>query len=117
MIMKVLLVFFSVLISYTSIAQKIIGAAMADDNGITDKQENAKFLIVEKQINDTSFERLDYNFKGPMITIATFREKDLKTLNGIYADYSSSGTLPQVGNTLIIKKMGFGINMMTLQKQ
>lgn len=104
--MKVLLVFFTVLFSYTSTAQKIIGAAMADDNGITDKQENAKFLIVEKQINDTSFERLDYNFKGPIITRATFREKDLKTLNGKYADYSSTGYLATSGQYVDNKKDG-----------
>ena len=39
MLMKFLLLFFTVLISYTSTAQKIMGAAMADDKGITDKQE------------------------------------------------------------------------------
>ena len=104
--MKVLLVFFTVLISYTSAAQKILGAAMADENGITNKKEKAKFLIVEKQINDSSFERLDYNFTGPVISMATFRDKDLKTLNGAYADYHSNGYLATSGQYANNKKDG-----------
>lgn len=104
--MKVLLIFFALSISTSVLAQKIIGSAMADDKGITDNEKKAKFLIVEKQINDSAYERLDYQFKGPMISMATFRNKDLKVLNGEYADYNPNGYLATTGNYINNKKDG-----------
>ena len=79
---------------------------MADDNGITDKKKDAKFLIVEKQMNDTAFEKMDYFFAGPMISMATFRDKDLSILNGPYADYHTNGSLATSGQYVHNKKEG-----------
>jgi hypothetical protein len=93
-------------ISISGFSQKIIGSAMADENGITQDQGKAKFLVVEKQINDSAYERLDYNFAGPMISRATFLNKDLKILNGDYADYHINGYLATTGQYVNYKKDG-----------
>ena len=79
---------------------------MADDNGLTDKEKDAKFLIVEKQLNDSTFQRLDYYFAGPMISNSSFKDKDLKILNGVYADYHINGYLATTGQYVNNKKDG-----------
>jgi len=104
--MRTLLVFFALFISVSGFAQKVLGAAMADDNGITHNQEKAKFLLVEKQMNDSAFEKLEYNFSGPMINRATFKDKELTILNGDYADYHTNGYLATTGQYSNNKKDG-----------
>ncbi len=59
---KYLLGFFLLGISFNSNAQKIIGALIADENGVTTDQSKAKYLVVLKKYNDSVFERLDYYF-------------------------------------------------------
>jgi len=90
----------------TGFSQKIIGSAMADENGVTDKEKDAKFLVVEKQMNDSTFERLDYYFGGPMIRMTSFKDKDLKVLNGSSADYHINGYLATTGQYVNNKKDG-----------
>ncbi len=104
--MRSLLVLFALFISTSGFAQKILGAVMTDENGITNNQEKAKFLVVEKQINDSAFEKLEYNFSGPMINRATFKDKMLTVLNGDYADYHSNGYLATTGHYNNNKKDG-----------
>jgi TonB family protein len=108
MFMRFIITLVILFISIAGFCQKskIIGAVMTDDNGITNDQKKAKFLVVEKQVNDTTFEKLTYNFAGPMIERATFLEKDLKTLNGQYADYHSNGYLATAGQYVNNKKDG-----------
>lgn len=96
--MRLLFVFFALMIVTTGLSQKIIGSVMTDDKGITNKQKDAKFLIVEKQINDTDFEKLDYLFAGPMIRMASFKDKGLTILNGYYSDYHTNGFIATTGN-------------------
>jgi TonB family protein len=105
--MKILLIFLTTFFSLTSSsAQKIIGSAMTDGQAVTDDEKKAKFLVVLEQVDDTTFERLDYNFAGPMISMATFRDKDLKTLSGNYADYNTDGNLVTAGQYADNKKDG-----------
>jgi len=104
--MRVLLLFFALFISASVVSQKIIGSVMTDENGITNRQDKAKFLVVEKQINDTAFEKLEYNFAGPMINRATFKDKALTILNGDYADYHENGYLATTGRYSNNKKDG-----------
>jgi len=104
--MRILLVFFTFFISISTFAQKILGAVMTDDNGITNNQQKAKFLVVEKQINDSAFEKLEYNFSGPMINRGTFKDKALTILNGEYADYHINGYLATTGHYNNNKKDG-----------
>lgn len=70
---------------------------MVDDKGITDNQKKAKYLVVLKSYGDTAFERLDYNFAGPMISRATFLDSNLSVLNGASAQYSAKGYLSLYG--------------------
>lgn len=79
---------------------------MTDENGITNNQQKAKFLVIEKQISDTAFEKLEYNFAGPMIHRATFKDKALTILNGDYADYHENGYLATTGRYSNNKKDG-----------
>jgi TonB family protein len=104
--MRVLFLTISFFISYSTFSQKILGAVMTDENGITNDQQKAKFLVVEKQINDTAFEKLEYNFAGPMINRATFKDKALTILNGDYADYHENGYLATTGRYNNNKKDG-----------
>jgi TonB family protein len=78
-------------ISFTVSAQKIINAVMVGDKGITEKVKEAKFLILVKTYADTAFERLEYNFTGPMKRRLTYKDPELKILNGNYASYYGSG--------------------------
>jgi TonB family protein len=104
--MRQLFLLFALFLASTGFSQKIIGAAMADENGITDNEKAAKFLIVEKQMNDSTFERIDYYFAGPMIRMASFKDKGLKILNGFYADYHDNGYLATTGQYVNNKKDG-----------
>lgn len=79
---------------------------MTDGNSVTEDVKKAKFLVVLEQVNDTSFQRLDYNFAGPMETLTTFRDRDLKILNGNYADYNTNGYLATTGQYVNGKKDG-----------
>jgi TonB family protein len=96
--MKIFLIFFAILLNYAAVSQKIVKAVMADENGLTDNAKKAKYLIVIKSYGDTAFERLDYNFAGPMQTLTTFLDSKLSILNGRYAEYSPSGFLYSEGN-------------------
>ncbi len=104
--MKILFLSFVLLISATTFSQKLLGYLMADENGVTKDESKAKYLIVEKESNDSAFERLDYNFAGPLIRQATFRNKNLTVLNGIYAEYNSNGYLATYGQYVDDKKDG-----------
>lgn len=79
---------------------------MTDGEAVTNNQSKAKFLVVLEQVNDTTFEKLDYNFAGPMISSATFRDRSFKTLNGDYADYNAEGNLATSGQYVNNKKDG-----------
>lgn len=104
--MKFLLFYFVFSISASGYSQKIIGSVMTDENAITNDVKKAKFLIVEKQINDSDFEKLEYYFTGCLITRASFRDKELKLLNGEYADYHPNGYLATSGQYINNKKDG-----------
>jgi len=79
---------------------------MADANGITKNPKKAKYLIIVKKYGDRSFERLDYNFSGPLITIRTYKDSNLSILNGRYMEYSSTGYLSSDGQYSQNKKDG-----------
>ncbi len=93
-------------LSHIAYSQKIINAVLVGDKGITDDPKKAKFLIVVKSYADTAFERLEYNFAGPMKRRLTYKDPLLKTLHGDYAAFFPSGTISNQGNYLDNKKNG-----------
>jgi protein TonB len=106
MYVRVWLILITICISASALSQKVIGAAMADDHGITDQIDKAKYLIVEKRVNDSAFERLDYHFAGSMIQRATYQDKNLSVLNGLYFEYGSGGYLATSGQYVNGKRDG-----------
>lgn len=85
--------------SQFAIAQNIVNAVMVGDKGITDNAKTAKYLIVVKAWGDTAFERLEYNFTGPMKRRLTYKDPFLKILNGNFTNFSPAGLL-QVRTTI-----------------
>lgn len=104
--MRFFLISFLIFFSYNCFSQEIINAVMADANGITKNPKKAKYLIIVKKYDDRSFERLDYNFSVPLITIRTYKDSNLSTLNGRYMEYSSTGYLSSDGQYSQNKKDG-----------
>lgn len=87
-------------------AQKIINSAMVGDNGITEDVKKAKFLIVIKTSADTAFERLEYNFTGPLKRRLTYKDPALKILHGDYTTFYPSGVTSGQGNYIDNKRDG-----------
>ncbi|HEV8081399.1 MAG TPA: energy transducer TonB [Chitinophagaceae bacterium] len=88
-------------------SQKIIGAAMLDEKeNTTSNEKKAKYLIVLKKYNDTTFEKLDYNFAGPLQRRMMYRDSLLTSLNGSYADFREDGFIYSDGKYINNKKEG-----------
>jgi TonB family protein len=104
--MKIYLLILMMIFSNTIIAQKIVNMVLVDENGVTEDLDKAKFIIAIKKYSDTAFERLEYNFSGPMKKRLTYKDALLQNLNGVYADYFPSGTISTTGNYLNNKKEG-----------
>ena len=104
--MKFVLALFLVLSSHSSFSQKLLGALMADDNGVTQNPKKAKYLVVMQGYGDTGYVRLDYKFAGSMITRVTFLDSALQVPNGKYSGYNSAGYLVEDGNYFKGKKEG-----------
>ena len=81
------LIILLLIFSQSVISQQIVNAVMVGNKGITENQREAKYLIIVKKYNDSAFERLEYNFAGPIKRRLTYKDPDLKILNGTYADY------------------------------
>ncbi len=106
MLSKFSFTFFLALISSAGSTQEIIGAAMADEKGITQNERKAKYLIVLKKYDDTTFERLDYTFAAPIKTKITYRDSLWTTLNGTYAEFGKRGYISSEGKYINNKKEG-----------
>ena len=79
---------------------------MVGESGVTEDVKKAKFLIVVKTYDDTAFERLEYNFTGPMKRCLTYKDAMLKTLQGRYVNFYPSGIISSEGNYVDNKKDG-----------
>jgi protein TonB len=85
----VLLLLFSVL---KINAQKITNIVLVGPNGVTDDLQKAESFIVVKQFDD-HFERLDYKKAGPLIKSRSYKDADLKILEGHYFEYRPNGAI------------------------
>jgi TonB family protein len=105
--MKIFLLLPYIIFSYSLSAQKIVGAAMVDGKGkITQNEKKAKYLIVLKKYNDTTFEKLEYNFAGPLQRKITYSDSSLTILTGTYAEFSENGYIASDGKYINNKKEG-----------
>lgn len=102
-----LLFTFIFLLLPVAVSSQIIAAVALDGKGkSTENQKKAKYLLVLKKSNDTTFEKLDYNFSGPIRTKITYNDSLLTVLHGIYANFSKKGYIAFEGNYFNNKKEG-----------
>lgn len=64
---------------------------MVGPNGITEDPKEATSFAVVKSYPDSHFERLDYKKAGPLIKVRTYKDLDLKILDGRYLEYATDG--------------------------
>lgn len=112
--MKYLLTNILVVLSFASIAQIKMNVVFIDDKGNKKtlkeaKLENAnnlKYLIGIKSYRDTLFEKLEYNYNGPMISLTSYRDSTLNLKNGGYFEYFPNGYISKEGQYINDKKIG-----------
>jgi hypothetical protein len=80
-----------------AVSQTVTNIVMVGPNGRTEDPEKATAFIVIKQYPDLHFERLDYKKGGPLVKVRSYKDQDLKILEGRYFEYAVDGTLSMVG--------------------
>jgi len=103
--MKRILLFGILLTSMTLHAQKVTNIIFVGTNGVTHDFKKAEFFIVVKQFPD-HFERLDYKKAGPLIKSRSYKDAEMKVLEGNYYEYAPSGTILTSGKYVDNKKTG-----------
>lgn len=98
------------------LASCFFAAAMAQTRDITPalfvfdkdwhgcKPEDAVYLGCLRKFNDTTYEWKYYNFKGPLISVETYKDKDNNIPHGLFAFYGTDGKLDSMGYTKNGKK-------------
>lgn len=86
-------------------SQTVTNLVFVGDDGITEDFSKAKAFIIIKKYPD-HFERLDYNKAGPIIKSRSYKDAELKILEGKYCEYLSDGSIVHSGNYLNNKKDG-----------
>ena len=107
MITKCLLCLLVSFINIQVFAQQITNIVMVGPDGATDDLQKATSFIIIKQYPDSHFERLDYKKGGPLVKVRSFKDPDLKILDGRYFEYSPNGTLTISGNYLNNAKVNY----------
>ncbi len=74
--------------------------------GKLDSLKNYKYLIVLKNYKDTLFERLQYDFKGPLINLSTYHDSSFTNKDGRYFEYYTNGIISKEGQFIKNKKEG-----------
>ena len=106
MIKKCFLYLIISLMSLHSFSQKITNVILVGPKGITEDAQEATSFIVIKYYPDSHFERLDYKKDGPLVKLRSFKDQDLKILDGRYFEYAFDGTLAKSGFYLNNSKNG-----------
>jgi TonB family protein len=93
-------------IANNSIGQEIVNVVFVNDQGITEKVEDAIGFVVIKQYPGNHFERLDYKMNAPLIKIRTYNDSLLTNLDGHYLEYYESGRIMLKGKYFSNMKHG-----------
>lgn len=104
--MKTLCFLLMMLSIHIAMAQKVTNLIFVGDNGATEDFTKAHSFIVVKQY-PSYFERLDYKKAGPMTKSRSYKDVELKILEGNYFEYRPDGTMLYAGNYLDNKKDGY----------
>lgn len=86
-------------------AQTVTNLVFVGDDGITEDFSKAKAFIIIKKYPD-HFERLDYNKAGPIMKSRSYKDEELKILEGKYCEYLLDGAIVHSGNYFNNKKDG-----------
>ena len=79
---------------------------MVGPNGVTEDPQEATSFAVVKSYPDSHYERLDYKKAGPLIKVRSYKDQDLKVLEGRYFEYATNGQLTIFGSYLNNEKDG-----------
>ena len=79
-------------------AQKIITAVWVGNYGVTTNIDSARFLILIRYISDSSYQRVEYNMKGPMIKLISYKDPAMTIKQGPYYEYREDGWIRESGN-------------------
>ncbi|MCP9752164.1 energy transducer TonB [Ferruginibacter sp. HRS2-29] len=105
--MKQLLLAFVLLhFASASQSQKIVDLIYVGDNGVTEDIKETKYFILIKEFPGSVFRRLDYKLHGPLMTVKTYKDRDMKILNGSFYSYRENGLLQIQGTYEGNKKDG-----------
>lgn len=78
-----------------------------DKNGNpSNKIENAAFFGVQQKLADTAWQWLYYQFSGPLVSVETYRDSEMKYPHGYFAWFDRSGIIDSSGSTYMGRKDG-----------
>src|SRR5687768_11347034 len=97
MIKKYLCYFFFCFISVQAFSQIVANFVMVGPGGVTEDANVATGFIVVKQYPDLHFERLDYKKAAPLVKLRSYKDAEMKILDGRYFEYAANGSLRRSG--------------------
>jgi periplasmic protein TonB len=71
-----------------------------DRNWKACKIDSAKYLISVQKLGDTIWQVNNYNFRGPLISIETYRDENASVPNGYFAYFNDKGKIDSAGHTV-----------------
>ena len=79
-----------------SFAQKLMKVVYIKDGAVTSNPKDATLLIAIRSV-DGHYERNDYEIKGPLRRVKTFKDRNQTILEGNYLEYNKDGMLQLAG--------------------
>jgi TonB family protein len=98
-----------ILMAIPSLAQKNkkdinVGLQLFDKNWEPTDASNAKYLIREDKLGDSSYQVLSYNYAGPLLSVKTYADKGKTIPHGFFAWYDARGRADSAGFFYLGKK-------------
>ncbi|HET9824876.1 MAG TPA: hypothetical protein VFP87_06050, partial [Chitinophagaceae bacterium] len=71
-----------------------------DQNWKACKIDAAKYLVSLQKLDDTIWQVNNYNFRGPLISIETYRDENVNVPNGYFAYFNEKGKIDSCGHSV-----------------
>ncbi len=81
----------------TTWSQTITNVIFVGEKGVTKNIKDAHSFIIVKKYSTGLFERKDYDLRGPLKIMRTYRDSSMQELQGMYGSYRPSGFLELFG--------------------
>lgn len=75
-----------------------------DENWKGCRPEDAKYLLHQEKLSDTTYELRYYNYEGPMLTMETYKDENGKIPHGEFIYYGENGQMDSSGYCVNGKK-------------